>query len=50
MPLLAHDPTKWNRFVDKIMRKVIELERDLLEKTGAHPRIKSEGMLFRIAL
>jgi hypothetical protein len=29
--LHAHDPTKWNRFVDKIMRKVLELERDLSE-------------------
>jgi hypothetical protein len=39
--LYAHDPTKWKRIVDKIMRKVIELERDLSE---------NRCPLFRIAL
>jgi hypothetical protein len=31
-------------------RLVFQLEHDLFGKPEAHPRIKSEGMLFRIML
>jgi hypothetical protein len=46
---IAHDPPKCERFGDKIMR-YHNIWGAVGRKTGAHPRIKSEGMLLLIAL
>jgi hypothetical protein len=54
---LAHDPAKWNRFADKIMRQIYQLARvpqislrnlrklDCVRKTGTHPG-SSPGQAF----